>query len=44
MTMTQKLAAGAQFPTMTWPTTAGASVDVAGASGWRMLVVYRGKH
>lgn len=42
--MTGKLAAGAPFPAMTWSTTDGGKVDIAGASGWRMLVVYRGKH
>jgi peroxiredoxin len=42
--MASKLAAGAPFPEMTWPTTDGGNVDVAGTSGWRMLVVYRGKH
>ena len=44
MAMTQKLAAGAAFPAMAWPTADGGKVDVAGSSGWRMLVVYRGKH
>ncbi len=44
MAMTQKLAAGSSFPAMTWPTTDGGTVDVAGAAGWRMLAVYRGKH
>ena len=44
MTLTQKLAAGAAFPALTWPTVDGGLVDIAGSSGWRMLVVYRGKH
>ena len=44
MAMTQKLAAGSAFPAMSWPTTGSGRVDVAGAWGWRMLVVYRGKH
>lgn len=44
MTMTQKLAAGSTFPAMSWPTPGGGKVDIAGGSGWRMLIVYRGKH
>ena len=44
MAMTQKIAAGASFPAMAWPTADGSKVDIAGTSGWRMLVVYRGKH
>jgi peroxiredoxin len=44
MSMTQKLAAGTSFPAMTWPAADGSTVDIAGASGWRMLAVYRGKH
>ncbi len=40
----QKLAAGASFPAMTWPATDGSRIDIAGSSGWRMLLVYRGKH
>lgn len=44
MTKNQKLAAGVSFPAMTWPTTDGSTVDIAGASGWRMLAVYRGRH
>ena len=44
MAMTQKLAAGASFPAMAWPTVDGGKVDLAGAAGWRMLAVYRGKH
>lgn len=44
MNTTQKLAAGASFPAMTWPTVDGGKIDIASSSGWRMLVVYRGKH
>lgn len=44
MTTTSKIAAGAAFPEMSWPTTSGAPLDVASAQGWRMLAVYRGKH
>ena len=44
MTNTSKFAAGAAFPPITWPTTAGGQIDVAGTPGWRLLAVYRGKH
>jgi peroxiredoxin len=39
-----KFAAGTRFPSITWPTVQGGQIDIAGAEGWRMLVVYRGKH
>lgn len=43
--MTQKkFTAGAPFPAMTWPLTTGGKLDLAHMPGWRMLVVYRGKH
>jgi peroxiredoxin len=41
---TQKLAAGATFPAMAWNAVSGDRVDPASASGWRVLIVYRGKH
>lgn len=44
MQSTQKLAAGTMFPAMTWPTVDGGKLDIAGMTGWRILVVYRGKH
>lgn len=48
MTETQmrssKFTAGDTFPEITWPTVAGAPMTVASKSGWRLLVVYRGKH
>ena len=34
----------APFPTMTWPLAGGGDLSVAGDTGWRLLVVYRGKH
>ena len=39
-----KMTAGASFPAMTFDAVGGSKIDPAGASGWRMLVVYRGKH
>lgn len=39
-----KLASGALFPPLSWPTVSGDRLEPASESGWRMLVVYRGKH
>lgn len=39
-----KMVAGAPFPQMSWPTVEGGKLDIASGSGWRLLVVYRGKH
>jgi peroxiredoxin len=39
-----KLPAGAVFPAMSWPQVGGGIVDPWKEPGWRMLVVYRGKH
>lgn len=39
-----KPAAGAVFPTMSWPAVGGGRVAPAAQSGWRVLIVYRGKH
>lgn len=44
MSTTNKLAAGAPFPKLSFFTVGGDLVDVASISGWRMLAVYRGKH
>ncbi|MEO8164268.1 MAG: redoxin domain-containing protein [Betaproteobacteria bacterium] len=44
MTDTKKFLAGAPFPSLTWQTTSGGKLDLANMQGWRMLVVYRGKH
>ena len=43
-TTTTKLASGEKFPAMSWDAVGGGTVDPAGASGWRVLVVYRGRH
>jgi len=39
-----KLAAGAAFPGLTWPVVGGGTLDVGTLPGWRLLAVYRGKH
>jgi peroxiredoxin len=44
MAMSEKLSAGSAFPSLPVATVGGSTVDVAAQSGWRMLVVYRGKH
>jgi peroxiredoxin len=44
MAMSAKLNAGSPFPSLPVATVGGSTVDVASQSGWRMLVVYRGKH
>ena len=44
MSQTMKIAAGAVFPSMSVPRCDVGEIAPAAASGWRMLVVYRGKH
>lgn len=44
MSTTTRIAAGSLFPTMTWPLVGGGDLTLAGDKGWRLLVVYRGKH
>ena len=41
---TKKMAAGEKFPAMGWSAVSGGRVDPANGSGWRALIVYRGKH
>lgn len=41
---TKKMAAGEKFPAMAWNAVSGDRVDPAAGSGWRVLIVYRGKH
>ena len=38
------MSAGARFPSMSWEGVGGLNVDPVVGSGWRILVVYRGKH
>src|SRR5712664_2050686 len=44
MTTSSKLGAGAPFPEYVWPLTTGGDLNVARTPGWRVLIVYRGKH
>lgn len=44
MTLVTKLAAGAQFPSLTFATLDAGLIDVAALHGWRLLVIYRGHH
>lgn len=44
MENTRKFAAGDPFPAMTWPKVGGGTVQLSTRPGWRLLVVYRGKH
>lgn len=39
-----KLAAGAVFPAITVPRHGGGEIAPAAMEGWRLLIVYRGKH
>lgn len=41
---TTKMNAGAAFPDMAWDAVGGGRIAPKTDSGWRMLVVYRGKH
>lgn len=40
----KKMVAGSIFPTMTWAAVDGGKVDIQAQMGWRLLVIYRGKH
>lgn len=42
--MTTRFKAGAPFPSFSWPSVAGDSVTPANGEGWRLLIIYRGKH
>lgn len=41
---TKKWPAGEKFPAMIWQSVSGERVAPAEGSGWRALIVYRGKH
>lgn len=40
----KKMVAGSVFPAMTWAAVAGGTIDLQAQTGWRLLVIYRGKH
>lgn len=44
MGTSSKFTAGAPFPGLVWPMTSGGRLDIGAMPGWRVLVVYRGKH
>jgi len=44
MSLANKLAAGSIFPSIAFPTVGGPTVDLSAEPGWRLLVIYRGKH
>jgi peroxiredoxin len=44
MPQATKLAAGAPFPPITMPRLGGGEIAPAAMEGWRLFVVYRGKH
>lgn len=44
MSNTTKPAAGSSFPALAWPRVGGGEVAPAATDGWRLLVVYRGRH
>ena len=39
-----RMAAGARFPALAWSTVSGEQLVPSEGAGWRMLIVYRGKH
>ena len=42
--MNNKMTAGEYFPALSWMTVQGAKLCTAQELGWRVLIVYRGKH
>lgn len=44
MNTSSKFGAGSRFPDFVWPLTSGGELNVARMPGWRVLIVYRGKH
>lgn len=44
MSISTKIHAGAKFPDFSWPLTEGEAICPATLDGWKLLVIYRGKH
>lgn len=44
MSILAKFSAGDLFPSFTWPSAGGGQVTPAEIEGWRLIVIYRGKH
>lgn len=42
--MSEKITAGAMMPAISVPKLGGGEIDLGGGEGWRMVIVYRGKH
>lgn len=40
----QKLTAGADMPNLSVPRVGGGNIEIGAGPGWKMVVVYRGKH
>ncbi|MEO6032880.1 MAG: redoxin domain-containing protein [Burkholderiaceae bacterium] len=40
----RKMSAGTQFPALSWNAASGGRVAPSEGAGWRLLIVYRGKH
>ena len=43
-TESKKLTAGSTFPSLRWMSAGGGQVSPAEETGWRTLIIYRGKH
>ncbi len=44
MSTTTRISAGSPFPKMTWSLVGGGDLTLASGTGWRLLIIYRGKH
>ncbi|TPW27694.1 redoxin domain-containing protein [Pararhizobium mangrovi] len=44
MSFPTKFEAGGPFPSLSWQPTEGERVTPANEAGWRLLIIYRGKH
>jgi peroxiredoxin len=44
MSQAKKIAAGAKFPAVVVPRLGGGEIAPAGMPGWRLVVIYRGRH
>ena len=44
MSESSKLHPGSVFPQMEWPKLGGGQISLGGTGGWRVLIIYRGKH
>lgn len=42
--MSRPILPGQGFPSLSWPTAGGGTLDLSKETGWRILVVYRGRH